>query len=133
MHACRSNTAKDYRYRWQAYLEVDQVGALIGESKRWLSQLADPKEALKALGYFENNRSRMLYGTFREKGYFIGSGVIEAGCKTVVGQRVKESGMFWSVNGAENVLALRCAVMNGNFDAFWHQPGSFLSPLKEAA
>jgi hypothetical protein len=128
-----SERAKDYRYRWQAYLEEDQVGALIAEAKGWLAPFADPKEALKALGYFENNESRMLYGTFREKGYFIGSGVIEAGCKTVVGQRVKESGMFWSVCGAENVLALRCAVMNGNFDGYWTQPGSFLTPLKKAA
>ena len=86
-----------------------------------------------ALGYFDNNKERMLYGTFREKGYFIGSGVVEAGCKTVIGQRVKESGMFWSVTGADNVLALRCAVMNGNFDGYWDQPGSFLAPLKEAA
>lgn len=128
-----TETAKDYRYRWQAYLEVDQVGALIAEAKTRLSQLADPKEGLKALGYFENNQSRMLYGTFRQRGYFIGSGVVEAGCKTVVGQRVKESGMFWSVSGAENVLALRCAVMNENFDGFWSQPGAFLSQLKKAA
>jgi hypothetical protein len=128
-----TDQAKDYRYRWQAYLEVDQVGALIAEAKGWLAPLADSKEALKALGYFENNESRMLYGTFRAKGYFIGSGVIEAGCKTVVGQRVKESGMFWSVCGAENVLALRCAVMNENFDGYWARPGSFLSPLKKAA
>jgi hypothetical protein len=75
----------------------------------------------------------MLYGTFRDKGYFIGSGVVEAGCKTVIGQRAKESGMFWSLSGADNVLAVRCAIMNGNFDGYWDQPGSFLSSLQEAA
>lgn len=125
--------AKDYRYRWQGYLEVDQVESIISEAQSWLAQLADPKEATKALGYFDNNKDRMLYGTFRDKGYFIGSGVIEAGCKTVIGQRAKESGMFWSVRGAENVLAIRCAVMNGNFESYWYQPGSFLSSLQEAA
>jgi hypothetical protein len=119
-----TESTKDYRYRWQGYLEVDQVGAVIAEAKGKLSPLADPEEARKAIGYFENNQSRMLYGTFREKGLFIGSGVVEAGCKTVVGQRVKESGMFWSVSGAENVLAIRCAVMNGDFDGYWehHAP-----------
>lgn len=125
--------AQDYRYRWQGYLEVDQVRSVITEAQSWLAQLADPKEATKALGYFDNNKDRMLYGTFRDKGYFIGSGVVEAGCKTVIGQRAKESGMFWSVSGAENVLAIRCAVMNGNFDGYWDQPGSFLSSLQEAA
>lgn len=125
--------AKDYQYRWRAYLEVDQVAAVIVEAKGWLSQSADSKETLKAIGYFENNESRMLYGTFRAKGYFIGSGVVEAGCKTVVGQRVKESGMFWSVSGAEHVLGIRCAVMNRDFDGFWNTPGTLLTELSKAA
>lgn len=125
--------AKDQQNRWRAYLEVDQVGAVIAEAKGWLSRSADTKETLKAIGYFENNESRMLYGTFRSLGYFIGSGVVEAGCKTVVGQRVKESGMFWSVTGAERVLGIRCAVMNGDFDGFWEQPGTLFAELKKAA
>lgn len=125
--------AKDYQYRWRAYLEVDQVGAVIAEAKSWLSQSADIKKTLTAIGYFENNESRMLYGTFRAQGYFIGSGVVEAGCKTVVGQRVKESGMFWSVSGAEHVLGIRCAVMNGDFDGFWNKPGTLFTELRKAA
>jgi hypothetical protein len=90
------------------------------------------EEARKQIGYFETNQSRMLYGSFREAGYFIGSGVIEAGCKTVVGQRVKQSGMLWSVRGADNVLAVRCAVMNRAFDGFWQQ-GQLFTDLKKAA
>jgi hypothetical protein len=50
---------------------------------------------------------------------FIGSGVIEAGCKTVIGSRCKESGMFWSVQGAENILAFRCIHASRRLDAFW--------------
>lgn len=50
----------------------------------------------------------MQYGTFRRQGFFIGSGVIEAGCKTLIGARCKQSGMFWGEPGAESVLALRC-------------------------
>jgi hypothetical protein len=53
----------------------------------------------KELNYFQRNREKMRYGEFREKGYFVGSGVVEAGCKTVIGQRAKLSGMRWSEDG----------------------------------
>ena len=78
------------------------------------------KEALDSkINYFENNKSRMLYGTYRAKGYFYGSGVIEAGCKAVIGKRAKQSGMFWSEKGAEDVLAIRTALYSDRFDQFW--------------
>lgn len=126
--------AKDFHDRWRAYLEVDQVGALIAEAKVLLDQVgADAKETLKAIGYFEHNQTRMLYETFRAKGYFIGSGVVEAGCKTVIGQRVKQSGMLWSVNGAGNVLSMRCAVMNGEFESFWEKSLPMTTELQQAA
>jgi hypothetical protein len=126
--------AKDYHDRWRAYLEVDQVGALIAEAKVLLDQVgADAKETLKAIGYFERNQTRMLYETFRAKGYFIGSGVVEAGCKTVIGQRVKQSGMLWSVHGAGNVLSMRCAVMHGEFESFWEKGLPRPTQLQQAA
>ena len=65
------------------------------------------------------NVKRMQYGTFRANGYFIGSGVVEAGCKTVIGGRCKQSGMFWSESGAENILALRCIHSSRRLDEFW--------------
>jgi hypothetical protein len=71
------------------------------------------------LHYFVTNVSRMQYGTFRKAGYFIGSGVVEAGCKTVIGARCKQSGMFWSESGAENILALRCINSSRRLDSFW--------------
>jgi len=61
----------------------------------------------------------MLYGTFRSKGFFIGSGVVEAGCKTVVGKRLKNSGMFWSLPGAQNILNLRTSLLSNRFDSDW--------------
>ena len=73
----------------------------------------------KELHYFVNNVERMQYGTFRAKGFFIGSGVIEAGCKTVIGSRCKQSGMFWGQPGAQNVLALRCIHRSGRLSEFW--------------
>jgi hypothetical protein len=66
-----------------------------------------------------NNRERMRYQTFRQAGYFIGSGVVEAGCKALVGQRLKQSGMRRSVVGARQILTLRCALASGLFDALW--------------
>jgi len=73
----------------------------------------------KALGYFVNNADRMQYGTYRAAGYFIGSGVVEAACKTVSGARCKQSGMFWSKPGAKNVLALRCIRSSRRLEEFW--------------
>ena len=61
-----------------------------------------------ALGYFENNAPRMRYTWFRSRGLFVGSGAVEAGCKAVIGQRLKLSGMRWTVVGADAIAALRC-------------------------
>jgi hypothetical protein len=125
--------AQEYQARWRAYLEVDQVQALMAEATRWLDHPGAAVEpARKQIGYFDTNQSRMLYGSYRSEGYFIGSGVIEAGCKTVVGQRVKQSGMLWSVSGADNVLSVRCSVMNRVFDGFWQQ-GSLFDQSRRAA
>lgn len=65
------------------------------------------------LAYFVHNVERMRYGDFREKDWFIGSGVVEAGCRSVIGQRCKQSGMFWTGDGANAVMALRCLSAGG--------------------
>ena len=69
--------------------------------------------------YFERNAERMRYPQFRRQHLFVGSGVIEAGCKTVVASRLKRSGMFWTVRGANAILALRCSLLNGRFEDYW--------------
>jgi len=69
--------------------------------------------------YFERNAERMRYPKFRRQHLFVGSGVIEAGCKTVIGSRLKQSGMFWTVRGANAILALRCSHLNGRFEDYW--------------
>jgi len=69
--------------------------------------------------YFETNSERMRYPEFRRQHLFVGSGVIEAGCKTVIGCRLKRSGMFWTVRGANAILALRCCHLNGRFEDYW--------------
>jgi len=69
--------------------------------------------------YFERNAERMRYPAFRRQHLFVGSGVIEAGCKAVIGSRLKQSGMFWTVRGANAILALRCCHLNGRFEDYW--------------
>jgi len=68
--------------------------------------------------YFEDNKERMRYPQFRKQGLFVGSGVIEAGCKTVLG-RLKRSGMFWTVRGANAIITLRCCQVSGKFEDYW--------------
>jgi hypothetical protein len=72
----------------------------------------------RALSYFETNRHRMRYGYFRRLGTFVGSGVVEAGCKTIVHQRLKQSGMRWTVRGAESVIWLRCCNQSSRWEEF---------------
>ncbi len=105
--------------RWAKRLLKDKVQDLIDETRQECAGKPSAARVEKELGYFVRNVKRMQYGTFRAKGYFIGSGVVEAGCKTLIGGRCKQSGMFWSESGAENILALRCIHSSRRLDEFW--------------
>lgn len=85
---------------------------------------AEVHEGLRQLiGYFENNRHRTAYPTYREKGWDIGSGPTEAGCK-IIGERLKGSGMRWVEDGAAPVASLRALYVSSGkrWDGFWSQP-----------
>ena len=69
--------------------------------------------------YFARNAERMRYPAFRQQGLFVGSGVVEAGCKTVIGARLKRSGSFWTVAGANAIIALRCCRLSHRFEDYW--------------
>jgi hypothetical protein len=97
----------------------DRVGKLIVQTRQECLGKSRAAAVERELGYFVNNITRMQYGTFRLHGFFIGSGVVEAGCKTVIGARCKQSGMFWGEPGAENILALRCIHSSRRLDEFW--------------
>lgn len=105
--------------RWAKRLLKDKVQNLIQETRQECAGQPQAPAVDVALHYFVSNVSRMQYGTFRAAGYFIGSGVVEAGCKTVIGVRCKQSGMFWSEPGAENILAFRCINSSRRLDQFW--------------
>ena len=79
-------------------------------------------ETEKELGYFLANAPRMRYHWFRQCGLFVGSGVVEASCKTVIGQRLKQSGMHWTVNGADAIIALRCAEASSQWETICKTP-----------
>ena len=107
-------------------LDGGEIEAWVGRLREIASEpvLAQPalaEEIVKQAEYFATNASRMRYPTFRAQGLFVGSGVVEAGCKTVIGSRLKRSAMFWTVRGANDIIALRCSRFNGRFEDHWEQ------------
>jgi hypothetical protein len=105
---------------WRDWLEAGDIGRLIRQASKQLPTSAKSKKSmLKQLRYFENNAPQMHYAEYREKKFFVGSGVVEAGCRTVIGERLKQSGMRWSVRGANAIIALRCCILSGRFEDFW--------------
>lgn len=96
-------------------LKTDGPGPLLRALKRRKGRTAEEREALRReYGYFTRNRDRMNYPVYRARGMMIGSGPIEAGCKVVVGQRLKQAGMRWSSHGADAILAVRTTLLSRN-------------------
>jgi len=117
----RQDAARNKRrlHHWKKLLANNGLGRIIHHARKLGAQLGNLDLVESALGYFLHNTHRMQYGTFRAKNYFIGSGVVEAGCRSVIGKRCKQSGMFWSLPGAEKILAFRCLKAGRQLDAFW--------------
>jgi len=116
------NTEKNFRsrFRWWALLDRGLVEQILQEARLCIP--SDPtllEKITKEINYLNENRDRMRYKYFRSLGLFVGSGVIEAGCKSLVGLRLKQSGMHWSVRGANAILALRCVSLSARFEDFW--------------
>ena len=122
LEALIGKTHPDYKKRlrrWAKRLLKDKVQNLIEQARQECAGQRQAAAVEEALGYFVHNANRMLYGTFRAAGYFIGSGGVEAGCKTVIGGRCKQSDMFWSQSGAQSILALRCLHSSRRLEEFW--------------
>jgi hypothetical protein len=105
-------------------LDAGDIPALLtaGRDLKFIGTLA--RERDKQLGYFEVNAHRMRYRHFRSLSMFVGSGAVEAGCKSVIGQRLKLSGMRWSVPGATSIATLRCQEASNRWDEIWQRPHS---------
>ena len=101
-------------------LDKGKIEKLVASLRSIASTNAEVLEKIRTESdYFERNAARMRYPEFRRQHLFVGSGVIEAGCKTVIGSRLKRSGMFWTVRGANAIIALRCCHLNGRFEDYW--------------
>lgn len=74
-----------------------------------------PANTVNLRNYIESNRDRIDYPTYKECGYFVGSGAVESANKVIVQQRCKQAGMRWSVKGADAVIMLRCKVESGRW------------------
>lgn len=108
---------------WRDLLDLGRVEDILEQANSRIVSLSlashQADELRKGLGYFKENAKLMRYAEFRLAGYFVGSGVVEAGCRTVIGQRLKHSGMFWSLRGANAIIASRCCQLSGRFEDFW--------------
>jgi hypothetical protein len=114
----RQNREKE----WRQLLDGGDVEDLIDVIREHLPRNGKRrKEGLTAIEYFRENAESMRYKEFRKQGFFIGSGVIEAGCRTLIGQRLKKSGMFSSVAGANAIIASRCCQFSHRFESFWEE------------
>ena len=104
----------------QATLDAGKIAQIVRTLRSLSVPNPDLAETLRnGADYFERNAERMRYPLFRQQKLFVGSGVIEAACRTVIAQRLKLSGMFWTVRGANAIIALRCCRLNNRFDDYW--------------
>lgn len=117
-------TDEKQRKAWASKLEKKLDAGKVELVVKTLRAIPASSTALAELieneaAFFERNAERMRYARFRAQKLFVGSGVVEAGCKTVIGRRLKMSGMFWTVRGANSIIALRCNRVSGKFTDYW--------------
>ena len=126
----------------ERYVKCNKAGCLCGDSEddrhgpyysvsrvvkgrttsRWLdARQADTVRRQVADGQQFRKNIEMRYPEFRAQGLSVGSGVVEAGCKTAIGVRCKRAGMHWTVSGADAIIALRCCKLSGRFEDFWER------------
>jgi hypothetical protein len=138
IHPEDKEQAQDLYHKWKKSMKASSPEKLIKEAREHLDQHPEWNESRREIieskiSYLESHAKRTNYGEYRAKGYFIGSGVIEAGCKTVVGGRLKQSGMFWSKSGAENILGMRCLFLGQDFDRVWKKRSELKAQERQRA
>jgi hypothetical protein len=108
------------RMHWWTDLDAGKVEKIIRQAQPYLPRDSEAKKRAEIeIHYLERNAASMRYAEFRAQGLFVGSGVVEAGGKTLIGQRLKQSGMEWSVRGANAIISLRCILTSGRFEDYW--------------
>lgn len=114
--------ASDLARQWakQRHDDLD-AGDLDAVLEAVHAHAASNTEAEKCVGYLTRNLHRIRYPEFRARGLCVSTGVVESGCKTAIGARLKRSGMHWSVGGADAIIALRCCRLSGRFEDYWER------------
>jgi hypothetical protein len=122
--AAYGDSTRETQYRFESLRETlrdDEQG--VTKVIRALKHLADKHSRSdtirQALAYFRKHRKRMRYAELKARGFMIGSGIVEAACKTLVAQRLKQSGMRWSAGGAQAILTPRGWDQSERFDEAW--------------
>ncbi len=104
-------------------LDKGKIEKLVTSLRSIASAHAEVIDKLRTeASYFERNAARMRYPNFRRQHLLVGSGVIEAGCQTVIGSRLKQSARFWTLRRAKAIIALRCCLLNNRFEDYWEAP-----------
>jgi len=113
--------AKAWYKKYRTILKEDPKGAakLIRAARYRRSTVRKNPEIEAQIRYLQYNRTRMNYFEFRQKGLPIGSGVVEAACKNLIGARMKKSGMRWTIDGGQTVLTLRSLILSNRWETFW--------------
>jgi hypothetical protein len=125
LYGVKSPKCREWLSARRDELDEGDVEAVVAAISRLRPRNAEVREkADKESEYFRGNAARMRYAEFRSQGLFVGSGVVEAGCKTIFGQRLKLSGMHWTVRGANAIIALRCCQLSGRWEEFWEARGT---------
>jgi hypothetical protein len=118
-----SQQAQEWARRIKDELWEGRVGVALSLARQELAKTRSPNKRAalqELLTYLENNQHHMDYPRYRELGLPVGSGQVEAQCKTLVGARCKQAGMRnWTYQGAEAVLRLRAARQDGSFNELW--------------
>lgn len=117
--------AKSWAQKRHAQLDAGKLDPLLRALK---NQMHKHPDVSKCIEYIQHNRSRMQYAQFRSQGLCTSTAVVESGCKTVIGKRLKQGGMHWTVLGANAIIALRCAKLSHRLEDFWERRA-----LKKAA
>lgn len=108
----------------QDALKQSQWQAVVQAAERLPPDCLPLRESVERLvSYLTNNRERIDYRTYLQKGLMIGSGVVESSNRRIVTMRLKQSGMFWSRTGAEAVIRLRACYLSSSqrWQDFWYK------------
>ncbi len=120
LHPHEEAVQRRWVMRHKHWLDAGQIKPLVDRLRALGAERQELAEDIETeANYFEHNADRMRYPKFRQQGLFVGTGVIEAGCKTLIATRLKRSGMFWTVRGANAVIAVRCCRHSREFDDYW--------------